>query len=81
MVKCSGRTKKAQMTPSMSCQLFHLGGYVKMVDEREGEVQPQDLPYAFNRQPLWARTAIVVAGPAFNLMLAIFSVLGCTGIR
>jgi regulator of sigma E protease len=63
-----------------------LGGYVKMVDEREGEVQPRDLPYAFNRQPLWARTAIVVAGPAFNLMLAIFLfwgvlVLGETGMR
>ncbi len=48
-----------------------LGGYVKMVDEREGEVKAEDLPYAFNRQPLWVRTAIVFAGPAFNIMLAI----------
>lgn len=48
-----------------------LGGYVKMVDEREGEVKPEDLPYAFNRQPLWIRTAIVAAGPIFNLVLAV----------
>jgi regulator of sigma E protease len=39
-----------------------LGGYVKMVDEREGEVKPEDLPYAFNRQSLLARSAIVAAG-------------------
>jgi len=48
-----------------------LGGYVKMVDEREGEVKSQDLPYAFNRQGLAARSAIVAAGPIFNLILAV----------
>lgn len=48
-----------------------LGGYVKMVDEREGEVKPEDLPYAFNRQSVLARTAIVAAGPIFNLLLAV----------
>ncbi len=48
-----------------------LGGYVKMVDEREGEVKPEDLPYAFNRQSVLARAAIVAAGPIFNLLLAI----------
>ncbi len=63
-----------------------LGGYVKMVDEREGEVASEDLPYAFNRQPLWARTAIVAAGPAFNLILAVILfwcvlVVGETGIK
>jgi regulator of sigma E protease len=63
-----------------------LGGYVKMVDEREGEVASEDLPYAFNRQPLWARTAIVAAGPAFNLILAVVLfwcvlVVGETGIK
>jgi len=47
------------------------GGYVKMVDEREGEVKSEDLPFAFNRQPVWARTLIVAAGPIFNLALAI----------
>lgn len=47
------------------------GGYVKMVDEREGEVKPEDLPYAFNRQSVWSRIAIVAAGPIFNLILAV----------
>ena len=50
---------------------FPLGGYVKMLDEHEGEVAPQDLPRAFNRQPVWRRMAIVVAGPAANFLLAI----------
>src|SRR3982751_1322106 len=45
-----------------------LGGYVKMVDEREGEVVPQDLPRAFNRQSVGKRIAIVVAGPVANLL-------------
>lgn len=63
-----------------------LGGYVKMVDEREGEVEPEDLPFAFNRQPLLARAVIVAAGPIFNLALAVILfwtvlVLGETGIR
>jgi regulator of sigma E protease len=63
-----------------------LGGYVKMVDEREGEVASEDLPFAFNRQPVWARTAIVAAGPIFNLMLAVILfwavlVIGETGIK
>src|SRR4029453_12851919 len=48
-----------------------LGGYVRMLDEREGEVAPQDLPRAFNRKPLRQRTAIVAAGPAANLLLAV----------
>ncbi|MFI3216463.1 MAG: RIP metalloprotease RseP [Methylococcales bacterium] len=51
--------------------LIPLGGYVKMVDEREGEVTPEDLPMAFNRKPLLARTAVVAAGPIFNLVLAV----------
>ncbi len=63
-----------------------LGGYVKMVDEREGEVSEADLPFAFNRQTLWARIAIVAAGPIFNLVLAIILfwavlVIGEMGIR
>ena len=48
-----------------------LGGYVKMVDEREGEVAPADLPRAFNRQRLAKRFAIVAAGPIANFLLAI----------
>jgi regulator of sigma E protease len=48
-----------------------LGGYVKMVDEREGEVAPEDLPRAFNRQSVGRRFAIVIAGPLANFLLAI----------
>lgn len=51
---------------------FPLGGYVKMLDEREGEVPEAELPRAFNRQPVWKRFAIVSAGPAANFLLAIF---------
>ena len=47
-----------------------LGGYVKMLDEREGPVADEDLPYAFNRKSLWVRTAVVLAGPLFNLLFA-----------
>lgn len=48
-----------------------LGGYVKMLDEREGEVAEQDLPRAFNRKPVLQRMAIVVSGPIANLLLAV----------
>src|SRR2546427_7201765 len=48
-----------------------LGGYVKMVDEREGDVATADLPRAFNRQNVWRRIAIVAAGPIANLLLAV----------
>ena len=48
-----------------------LGGYVKMLDEREEEVAPEDLPYAFNRKPVLQRMVIVVAGPLANFLLAI----------
>ncbi len=51
------------------------GGYVKMLDERECEegceIPEKDLPRAFNRQALWKRAAIVVAGPVANFLLAI----------
>ena len=48
-----------------------LGGYVKMLDEREGNVAEQDLPRAFNRQHPWKRIAIVAAGPLINLAFAV----------
>lgn len=48
-----------------------LGGYVKMLDEREGVVEEHELHRAFNRQPVLRRMAIVVAGPLANLLLAI----------
>lgn len=63
-----------------------LGGYVKMLDEREGEVASADLPHAFNRQKLWKRVAIVAAGPGINFAFAILAywlvfVLGVAGIK
>jgi regulator of sigma E protease len=48
-----------------------LGGYVKMADEREGEVAASDVGRAFNRQSVWKRIAIVAAGPIANLLLAV----------
>jgi regulator of sigma E protease len=53
--------------------LVPLGGYVKMLDEREEEVPPEQVHLAFNRQALWKRSAIVVAGPLFNFLFAIFA--------
>ena len=50
-----------------------LGGYVKMLDEREGPVDADQLDGAFNRKPLWARNAVIIAGPAFNFILAIIA--------
>ncbi|TVO69415.1 RIP metalloprotease RseP [Denitromonas ohlonensis] len=51
--------------------LFPLGGYVKMLDEREGEVAAAELPRAFTQQSVWRRFAIVAAGPLANLLLAV----------
>lgn len=48
-----------------------LGGYVKMLDEREGDVAEGELHRAFNRQSVWKRIAVVVAGPVANFLLAI----------
>lgn len=63
-----------------------LGGYVKMLDEREGDVDQNEAHRAFNRQPLWIRSAIVAAGPVFNFIFAIFAfwlvlINGETGLR
>lgn len=65
------RYQKSPSDTEFVISALPLGGYVKMVDEREGEVAADDLPYAFNRQSLAKRIAIVAAGPVFNLMLAV----------
>ena len=49
-----------------------LGGYVKMLDEREGDVPDARAHQAFNRKPVWRRIAIVIAGPVANLLLCVF---------
>lgn len=63
-----------------------LGGYVKMLDEREGEVAASEINRAFNRQSLPTRSAIVIAGPLFNFLFAILAfwsilVIGDSGSR
>lgn len=55
----------------LALSAFPLGGYVKMLDEREGEVSPAELDRAFNRQSVWKRFAIVLAGPVANFALAV----------
>ena len=60
-----------------------LGGYVKMLDEREGDVSPQELPMAFTQKSVWQRMAIVSGGPIANFILAIvfYFVLAVAGIK
>jgi regulator of sigma E protease len=62
---------------------FPLGGYVKMLDEREAPVAPQERHLAFNTQPLRSRAAIVAAGPAANLLLAVllYAVVSWYGVQ
>jgi regulator of sigma E protease len=48
-----------------------LGGYVKMLDEREGPVAPAELARSFTRRPHWQRIAVLLAGPAFNIIFAV----------
>ncbi|MFO1494465.1 MAG: RIP metalloprotease RseP [Lysobacterales bacterium] len=50
-----------------------LGGYVKMLDERDADVSHAELSRAFNRKPVLQRIAIVAAGPVFNLIFAVFA--------
>jgi len=66
--------------------MIPLGGYVKMLDEREGEVPADQINAAFNRKPLRSRVAIVAAGPIANLLFAIFAywlvfIIGIAGIK
>ncbi len=61
--------------------LIPLGGYVKMLDEREGPVSTSELNRSFNRKPLSSRALIVAAGPAANLLLAVllYWIIGVLG--
>ena len=53
-----------------------LGGYVKMLDEREGPVPPQELSRSFTRRPPYQRILVLLAGPAFNFLFAIVVLAG-----
>ena len=64
------RQSSPDATEFVLCAL-PLGGYVRMLDEREGSVPAAELAHTFNRKPLWSRVAIVAAGPLANLLLAI----------
>lgn len=64
------RQRDPQATEFVLCAL-PLGGYVRMLDEREGNVAPEERSMAFNSKPLGQRTMIVAAGPLANLLLAI----------
>ena len=80
------RYQKNQESTEYVVAAVPLGGYVKMVGEGDEDVRSEDLPYAFNRQALWVRSAIVLAGPVFNLLLAvlffwIILVVGETGFK
>jgi regulator of sigma E protease len=57
-----------------------LGGYVRMLDEREGDVPASQRHMAFNRKPLWQRAAVVAAGPIANLLLAVLLYAGANWI-
>ena len=63
--------------------MLPLGGYVKMLDEREAPVDPAERHLAFNTQPLKSRAAVVAAGPLANLLLAVllYSVVNWSGFQ
>lgn len=62
---------------------FPVGGYVKLLDEREGTVSPEIVHLSFNRQPVWKRFVVIAAGPLFNLLFAVivYWLLFLIGIR
>jgi regulator of sigma E protease len=53
-----------------------LGGYVKLLDEREGPVEPAELARSFTRRPHWQRIVVLLAGPAFNILFAVLLLWG-----
>ena len=65
------RHQKSPQHTEFVLSALPLGGYVRMLDEREGPVAPAELDQAFNRKSLWQRTAVVAAGPLANLLLAV----------
>ena len=66
-----------------SIGMLPLGGYVKMLDEREAPVEASERHLAFNTQPLKSRVAVVAAGPAANLLLAVllYSLVNWSGLQ
>ena len=82
----SGQGASARIKLNLLWQPSHLGGYVKMLDEREGPVAPYQRHRAFNAQPVLHRIAVVIAGPLFNFLFAIAAYwlmfnIGVTGLK
>lgn len=80
-LKCYGRDQT-----ELCLAAIPLGGYVKMLDENEGEVNAEEAHRAFNRQSLPVRAAVVFAGPFFNFLFAIVAytivyVIGLSGLK
>ncbi len=65
------RTRRGRDQTEWVIAALPLGGYVKMLDEHEGPVAPEEVHRAFNRQSVWRRIAIVAAGPVANFVLAV----------
>ena len=76
------QNQKNGQTTEFVIGVFPLGGYVKMLDEREAPVAAEDRHLAFNTQPLRSRAAIVAAGPIANLLLAVllYAVVNWAGV-
>lgn len=79
-------THRAADGVEWSVSAIPLGGYVKMLDGREGDVPPEQAHLAFNNQTVGKRALIVAAGPAFNFVLAaafywLIFVIGVQGMK
>jgi regulator of sigma E protease len=71
LLRWTPRKQRPNQNTEFVIAAFPFGGYVKMLDEREGPVPEKDRHLAFNNRPLRMRAAIVAAGPAANLLLAV----------
>lgn len=65
------RRQRSHADTEFTVAAIPLGGYVRMLDQREAPVAPHEVSQAFDTQPVWRRAAIVAAGPVVNLLLAI----------
>jgi regulator of sigma E protease len=83
LVRWKPRRQRPGQDTEFVISAFPLGGYVRMLDEREGEVASNERQWAFNNRPLRQRAAIVAAGPLANLLLAVFlyALVGWSGFE
>jgi regulator of sigma E protease len=83
LVRWQPKRPRAGQSTEFVIGAFPLGGYVRMLDEREGPVPPEERHRAFNTQPLRSRAAIVAAGPIANLLLAValYAVVNWIGVQ